>query len=119
MAKRKFETREYYTNLIEDYIKENKSAIINYTLKQMGYDDVDKLLDDEYHSKWGFDCGWYLLSPKDKEMENEWKKKEDWYQMRCPIALNVQSTTIQSHQVKYILENLNLNDIFYCHCHLD
>lgn len=119
MAKRKFETKEYYEKLIEDYIKENKAAIINYTLKQMGYDDVDILLEDEYHSKWGNDCGWYLLYPKNREMREEWKKHEDWEKLMCPLALGVQSTTIQKYQVEYIMNELNLNDIFYCNRHLD
>jgi len=118
-SNRKFETQEYYRALIKDYIKSHKQYIINNMMQKTGYDDMDKLQDDEYHMRFGLDCGWIVLIPKNTEMYKEWKKYEDYEGMICPTAYNTQSITLQEPQVKLILEELNIADLFYIRERLD
>ena len=124
MAKRKFPSKEEIETTIENFTTENENAIIGYMMKQLGYTDLEKLASDEQHSKWGFDCGWWLVTPKDPEMRKEWDKYDGWDSLICPVAYMVQSTTVQRPQIDYVRENLKIDgktfdELFYARCHLD
>lgn len=124
MAKRNFPSKEEIETIIENFNTENENAIIGYMMKQMGYTDIETLKDDEQHSKWGFDCGWWLLTPKDEEMRKEWNKYDGWESLICPVVFMVQSTTVQRPQIDYLRENLKFDgktfdELFYARCHLD
>ena len=114
-----YNTQQYYKDMIDDFIKDNKERIINVMLKELNYPDTDKLWEDEYKMKWGLDCGWIYLVPKDLEMKKEWNKRESWYKFRCNTAYKSQSITIQRPQVELIVSELHLDDIFYIEEYLD
>ena len=117
--KRDYESRSYYNDLIKSWIDENKQAIINYMMYQLKYDDLEKLKSDDISMKWGFDCGFCYLIPRNKEMREEWKKYDDWDRLLCPVAYETQSITAKEPQVKYIIEELKLSDLFYLYSVLD
>lgn len=116
---RKYKDRFYYEDMIKDFISENAQSIIDHMMKQLGYDDLEKLKSDDIHMKWGFDCGFCYLIPKNKEMREEWKKYDDWDKILCPVAYGTQSITAKEPQIQYIIEELKLGDIFYIHDVLD
>ena len=113
-------SKSEYEELLKEFVKRNEKKIIAHMMKFMGYDDIELLKQDEYQSKWGLDCGWYLMYPKDREVYKEQKEADDYFgKIFCTVAYNTQSTTLQEVQIKYILDEMGIADLFYLHCHLD
>ena len=71
--------------------------------------------------KFGFDCGWTIIYPKNREMEREWKLDNGMYdyQIFAHPSYYPQSTTVQEIQVRKALKDLNLEDEFGCYVKLD
>jgi hypothetical protein len=82
---------------------------------------VERLQEDECHMKFGFDCGWIHLHPKNKEMLHEWELDNGIYcaYVHAMPSLNCQSTTIKRVQVEKAVRDLGLEKDFYVLTRLD
>ena len=116
--KREYNNKEYYKEMIEDFINNNRPRIINHMMSELGYDDMEKLQEDEFHMRFGLDCGWYYLVPKKSEMKREWRL-DGFEKLRFPTAYPTQSLTVQEPQITLIAEELHLNDEFNIEEYLD
>lgn len=70
---RHFKSKQYYEDMFNTYFQDNKNEVVADLMDTLGYTDFEEMREDEYNSKWGFDCGWTLLSPKDRAMYHEWE----------------------------------------------
>lgn len=118
---RNFESAEYYKELINNYIDEHRAEIIAYLVKEARCSDIETLRDDEYKMKFGMCCGWYNLGPKNPEMQREWKLDDSsrWGKIICPVAYSTQLLVLQKPQVDYILDALDLTNVFEVEEHWD
>ena len=110
-------TKDEFREQVKQYCKEHEDAIIKHMMKVMGYTDMETLQDDEYHMKWGFDCGWILVTPKNAKMRELWGL--DYPSTIMPVAYNSQSLNLQQPQVDYILKELGWEEDFTTRQHLD
>ena len=69
---RNYPSKEEYENHIKEYMLSHKGEIIAYMLRQLGYDDIDSLREDEYSKNPFWVCGSFILRPKNKDMAHEW-----------------------------------------------
>ena len=120
---RHFPSVEDWKKQLTEYLTENKEKYIAYMLKRLGYEDTETLWEEEYHGKFGFDCGWVQLHPKDKEMQREWRLDnggiDDCIFDIASVVYNTQSTTIKEIIVEKLVEDLDLNDTFIIYTRLD
>lgn len=118
---RKHQSIAYYEAMLKDYFSEHKDDVVEYMLGNLGYDSLDDLWNDEYRMKFGFDCGWIYLIPRDKEMYHEWELDNGKYgaHIFCRTPYNTQSTTIQREQVEKAVHDLGLEDKFWISVRLD
>ena len=124
---RHFASVEHYENLLEDYFNTNRDTVLRRLIRAIGEDPdtygVSALLEDEYNSRWGLDCGWILLYPKNKEMAHEWELDNGKYGAYVwtdkAVPLNVQSTTLKRIMVEEAVADLGLNETFWVSTRLD
>ena len=114
---RNYESREVWQERIIAYLKEHKEKYIRLVLQTLGYETTDELRDAEYNqNRFGLDCGWVKLVPKNKEMAREWKLDND----NIPAAIydvantiySTQSTTIKNIIMDAVVSDMNIEDIF-------
>lgn len=111
-----YPSREEWETKIKEYVQENKESIRRYMLDKLGYEDIESLWEDEYHMKFGLDCGWVNLFPKNKEMAREWKLDNDgipdsiWDASN--IVYNTQSVTIKSIIMYKVVEDMGIENEF-------
>ena len=120
---RNYPTREQYENEIKEYMISHRGELIEYMLRRLGYEDVDTLREDEYSMKFGFDCGWVQLHPKNKEMSHEWYldngKINDYIFDIANCVYSTQSITIKQPIVEKTIEDMGLESEFYIIPRLD
>lgn len=124
---RHFASAEHYENLLEDYFNINRDTVLRRLIRAIGEDPdtyrVSALLEDEHNCRWGFDCGWILLYPKNKEMAHEWELDNGKYGAYVwtdrVVPLNVQSTTLKRIMVEEAVADLGLNETFWVSTRLD
>lgn len=109
-------TKDEFIEEVKKFCKKHYDAIVKDMMQKLGYTDLNKLHEDYIHMKWGFDCGWILVTPKNKEMRELWG---DYPKTIMPVAYETQSLNIQQPQVDYILKGLGWEDDFRVEQHLD
>lgn len=124
MARRKvrnYPSKDYYKTMLDTYFKEHHNEVIKHLLDRLGYADLEALQEDEYRMKWGFDCGWTLLTPKNADMRHEWTLDNGKYDVAifAHPSYYPQSTTLQRIQVEKAVKDLGLSDIFTISTRLD
>ena len=110
-------TKDEFREQVNQYCKEHEDAIIKHMMKVMGYTDMKTLQNDESRMKWGFDCGWILVTPKNAKMRELWGL--DYPSTIMSVAYNSQSLNLQQPQVDYILKELGWEEDFTTCQHLD
>lgn len=118
---RNFPPKGYYEDKLEGYFREHRHEVIGNLLDTLGYRSLDELQEAEYNMKFGLDCGWIHLHPKNKEMAHEWALDNGIYgaYVCARPSMNCQSTTIKRVQVEKAVRDLNLGDVFYISERLD
>ena len=119
---RNYNPRAYYTDIFNRYFNEHHIEVMREVLEKTGFDTVKALADAEYHGYFGFDCGWIIISPKNKEQSHEWfldSNRIDSVLFVHNPCYNTQSTTIKEIMVKRALKDLKLEDEFYMSVRLD
>lgn len=118
---RHYKSKEYYERVFDDYFDEKRDDVIRDLMQTLGYTDFEELRNDEYRSKWGLDCGWILIYPKDKTMYHEWELDNGKYNayIFAHPSYYPQSTTLQRIQVDKAIKDLGLSDMFYAVTKLD
>lgn len=118
---RNYPSREFYEEMLTKYFEEHRCEVIGYAMDRLGYTSFQKLQEDEYNSRFGFDCGWIHLCPKNAEMRHEWELDNGTYcaYVWCSPSYFPQSTTIQKVQVEKAVRDLELGDVFYIDVRLD
>ena len=124
---RKYPSREYYEDLLEQYFNEHNGAVIPYVIERIGenpaYYGIEDLMNDECRMRWGFDCGWILLYPKNSEMAHEWELDNGkygayvWTDRALPYC--PQSTTLKYIMIEKAVNDLGLNNEFWISTRLD
>lgn len=109
-------TKDEFIEEVNQFCKEHYDAIVKDMMQKLGYTDLDKLNEDYINMKWGLDCGWTLVTPKNKKMLELWG---EYPKIIVPVAYKSQSLTIQKPQVEYILKALGWEDDFRVEQHLD
>lgn len=113
---RKFNSISYYENLLSEYFNNNRYIIVENLIKETGYENLEKLTEDEFKMAFGFDCGLVYLQPKSKEMRHEWELDNGKYNDRLFVSHNLpynsQSTTIQMIETEKAVNDLELNNLF-------
>ena len=120
---RNFPSREDYEQQFEDYFSENKHSCIQYAVQKLGFNDVEEMHDAEFSGRFGFDCGWVQLIPRDKEMYREWRLDNGEYSV-CIFDIGhktypTQSVTIKRLILEKAVEDMNLQDVFIINERLD
>ncbi len=118
---RKFESKEHYEEVFDKYFRERRLEVIGHLMDSLGYDDFEKLRSDEVNMKWGFDCGWILIYPRDDVMRHEWELDNGKYSayIFAHPSYYPQSTTLQRIQVDKAIKDLGLSDMFFAVTKLD
>ena len=124
---RKYPSRECYELMLEQYFANDNGAVITYVIEKIGEDPAKygfcDLQEDERRMRWGFDCGWILMYPTNKEMAHEWELDSGGYGAYvwtdsalpwCP-----QSTTLKRIMLEKAVEDLELQDEFWLATKLD
>lgn len=124
---RHYPSREYYEDLLEQYFNDNNGAVIPYVIERIGenpaYYGIEDLMNDECRMRWGFDCGWILMYPKNREMEHEWELDNGkygayvWTDRALPYC--PQSTTLKRIMLEKAVKDLGLDDDFWLSTRLD
>ena len=113
---RNYPSKEYYEYEIIEYMKEHREELLHHMLKILGYEDIDSLREDEYKMKFGGDCGFIKLSPKNREMAHEWyldnDKIPDYLSDNVSCIYSTQSTNIKETIIKKVLEDTELDKVF-------
>lgn len=113
---RNYPSKEEWKANILEYMKENKEALIRHMLNKLGYEDIDSLQEDEYSMKFGFDCGWVNLTPKNKDMYHEWYldngKIPDSLWDLANYVYNTQSITIKYPIIEKVVEDMGIENEF-------
>ena len=119
---RKHESVTAVAQKINKWIEEHKDEILKNMLDTVGYEDTDKLWNDEYHGRFGLDCGWVWFYTKNDEQYHEWfldNNRYTDYVSRINYPYNTQSTTLKEIQAKYILKNMGLENDYGIYVRLD
>ena len=113
--------KKYYEEMLERYFEEHSEEVISDLLERLGNDSLEQLKYEEYNMRFGFDCGWTKLVPKDSKMFHEWELDNGKYcaEIFCHPTYYPQSTTIQRVQVEKAVRDLGLGDKFYISTRLD
>lgn len=113
---RHYPSREEYEATLKEYLTENKERYKRLILNTLGYEDFDSLWNDEYKGKFGLDCGWVQLHPKNKDMRHEWfldnDRMPDYIFDVATVVYNTQSTIIKSIVIQQLVEDLGLENEF-------
>ena len=118
---RHYPSVEFYEEMLREYFETHRREVIGNLLDTLGYDSLEELQEAECNMKFGLDCGWIHLRPKDKEMSHEWALDNGIYgaYVCARPSLNCQSTTIKRVQVEKAVKDLGLEDKFYITERLD
>ena len=118
---RNYPPKGFYEEKLDGYFREHRHEVIGNLLDTLGYESVERLQEDECHMKFGLDCGWIHLHPRNKEMSREWGLDNGIYgaYVCARPSLNCQSTTIKRVQVEKAVKDLGLEDVFYISERLD
>ena len=118
---RHYPSVEFYEGMLKEYFETHRGEVIGNLLDTLGYDSLEELQEAEYNMKFGLDCGWIHLHPKNKEMSHEWALDNGIYcaYVHAMPSLNCQSTTIKRVQVEKAVRDLGLEDTFYISERLD
>jgi len=119
---RHYNSRDFYRELFDDYFNSHNDEVMKEVLEQTGFKSVEELNDAEYHSYFGFDCGWILIRPTNKEQAHEWfldSNRIDSVLFVHNPCYNCQSTTIKEIMVRRALKDLGLEDEFSMSVRLD
>ena len=119
---RNYKGREYYKELFDEYFKSHHNEVMSEVLSRTGFDTESDLRAAEYRSYFGFDCGWILISPKNKEQWHEWYLDDNRISAYLFVhnpCYNCQSTTIKEIMVRKALRDLGLADEFNVTVRLD
>ena len=120
---RNYPSREEYENHIKEYMLSHRSEIIAYMLRQLGYDDIESLKEDEFSDRRFWVCGSIQLRPKNKDMSHEWFLDND----RIPAYIhdltyhiyNTQSLIIKEPIMEKVVNDMGLESEFYVNSRLD
>lgn len=121
MAKkiRNYPSKADYEARINQFFEEHRDEVIRDMCFALGYDDFERLKHDECHMRFGFDCGFTKLLPRNAEMRYEWildehgRKGEDfWAEIYPRFSWDCQSLTCKRPQAEYMLAQLGLEDEF-------
>lgn len=118
---RHYRPREYYKDLFEEYFNKNTPMLVQYTAEKLGFESPSVMRDEEMTGVW-FDCGWCIITPKNKEQYREWLLDNDRISAHLYVDnryYSTQSTTIKEIMVRKALEDLGLADEFYVDTRLD
>lgn len=119
---RNYNTRDFYRELFDDYFKTHNEEVMQEVLEQTGFRTVEDLSQAEYHGYFGLDCGWIVLTPKNKEQAHEWFLDDDRISSKMFVHnpwYNCQSTTIQEIMIRKALKDLGLENEFSMSVRLD
>ena len=125
MGRRKvryYKDREFYKNLFDEYFDKHHAEVMAEVLRQTGFEDSTALSVAEHRMYFGLDCGWILLTPKNKDHAHEWFLDNDRissYMFVHNKRYNCQSTTIAKIMVEKAVRDLGLEDTFYISVRLD
>lgn len=120
---RNYPSREEYENHIKEYMLSHKGEIIAYMLRQLGYDDIESLKEDEFSNSRFWVCGSIQLRPKNKDMAHEWFLDND----RIPSYIYdlthhiypTQSIIIKEPIMEKVVRDMELENEFYVTQRLD
>jgi len=116
--KPKYPTKEEMKEFIQEWVDTHSQEIINNLVEQTPFNSFNELCNAERNCYYGLDCGFVSLIPQNEAMCRQWKR-EDWERLYLKLPFNCQSTTLQSKQMRYIVDQLGMNDVFYVHSVLD
>ena len=125
MARRKIRKHDsvlIVKSKINNWIEKHDNEIIKNMLDKTGYDSIEQLREDEYHGRFGLDCGWVWLCTKNEEQYHEWfldNNKYPDYVSGIDYPYNSQSTTLKEIQCRYILKEMDLEDKYFPYVRLD
>ena len=124
---RNYPSIQYYDEMLKEYFENHNGSIIYRVIKAIGenpdYYGIEDLMGDEYHMRWGLDCGWILLYPRDKKMAHEWELDNGkygayvWTDRALPYC--PQSTTLKRIMIEEAVKDLGLDDTFWISTRLD
>ena len=120
---RNYPSKEEYENRIKEYMLSHKREIIAYMLRQLGYDDIESLREDEYSKNPFWVCGSFILRPKNKDMAHEWFLDNG----RIPAYIYdityyvypTQSVIIKEPIMEKVVRDMELENEFYIAQRLD
>lgn len=116
--------KQFYEEMLKKYFNEHGEEVLAHTAKELGFNSFQELRDFEfsgYYGGFGLDCGWVLMSPKNREMAHEWELDNGKYSVDIFVhpTYNTQSTTIMKVEAKKAMEDLGLTNEFYLYTRLD
>lgn len=118
MEKMNYPTKEEMKSFIQEWVDNHSQEIIDNLVEQTPFNSFDELTNAERNCYYGLDCGFVSLIPKDRKMYKQWEK-EDWYKLYLKLPFDCQSTTLQKKQMRYVVEQLGFNEMFYVDSVLD
>lgn len=120
---RNYPSKEEYENHIKEYMLSHKGEIIAYMLRQLGYDDIDSLREDEYSKNPFWVCGSFILRPKNKDMAHEWfldnGRIPDYIYDITYYIYPTQSVIIKEPIMEKVVKDMELENDFYVTQRLD
>lgn len=118
---RKYITMDYAKMQIQAYIDSHADEIIQHLLDETGFDSIEKLREFEYHSGFGFDCGFVTLEPRRSEMLHEWELDNGKYftSLWFRFPYECQSVTCKEIQLEKVVKDMNIDDMYYIRTRLD
>lgn len=116
---RNYPSKKYYEEIFNSYFEENHDEVIESVCEELGYGSFEALREAEYSMKFGLDCGFVKIYPKNHEMAHEWVldeggRKGDWFfaEIYPHFAWNCQSLTCKLPQAKKAIRDLGLEEEF-------
>ena len=119
---RNYPSREWMTELFNNYFVAHNDEIVQLVLNTFGFNTVEEMQEAEYRGYFGLDCGWITLKPKNKDHAHEWFLDNNRIDSKMYISnplYNTQSTTIKKIMIDKAVEDLGLTNTFYVGVRLD
>lgn len=118
---RHYKDRQYYRELLNEYFKLHNFEVLRAVINFLGFDSVEEMRNAEITGCW-FDCGWVIISPKNKDHWHEWYLDNDRISADLYVEnplYNTQSTTIKEIMVIKALKDLGIDNEFNIRTKLD
>ena len=99
---------------LENYLRNHRGEYEHQVLQKLGYEDLNSLQEADQQMKFGFNCGWVQLHPKNKEMAREWRLDNDGLP-NCifdigSVIIPTQCCTIKEIIVEKLVNDLDLSN---------